>query len=145
MWSTADGYCTTETLRRFESESVPIVLVSEGPDAKRRILSDFGHALTVPNNKNQSKLQLEMRDLALMMSAIGIIQHTPSAWSSYSSVVAMARRIPLFSTWRGSQNRLDSFAAAGGTPKELTSCDPADPDAAIEKFLQSISSRLQQN
>jgi hypothetical protein len=42
-----------------------------------------------------------MRDFAVLLNATGIIQHSTTAWSSYSSVPAMIRGIPLLSTWLG--------------------------------------------
>ncbi len=39
-----------------------------------QVLADFGHSLVLLSNKGQSKIELEMRDLALMLDAAGIIQ-----------------------------------------------------------------------
>ncbi len=137
----ASDYCTREVLEWLEKQEVPVIVISNDDVAKRRILSDFGHSLVIPSNKGHSKISLEMRDLAIMMQSVGLVQHTPSAWSSYSSTVAMARHIPLFSTWHGPYNVLTRFEEAGGKPEELTSCNSSGMQESIAKFWREVESK----
>lgn len=67
-----------------------------------------------------------MSDVALMMRSVGIVQHVNGGWSSFSSVIAMSKQIPLLTTHRHAWNRLDDFAGKGGCPKELMKCDQMD-------------------
>ena len=70
-------------------------------------------------------------DFAVLLNATAIIQHATNAWSSYSSVPAMIRGIPLLNTWIGpndvaTQNTsmvglLRYFEENGGCPVELRS------------------------
>ena len=69
-----------------------------------------------------TKIQREISDIALMMGAAAIVQHVQAGWSSFSSVVAMAKQIPLVTTLRRGWNRLDDFSAHGGCPRELMKC-----------------------
>ena len=91
--------------------------------------------MIVPTKRRLSKIEMEMRDWALMMKATGIIQHAPTAWSSYSSVVAMAKQIPLFSTWMQQPNVLTDFEAVGGCPKELTGYHNSNVDSVMAILL----------
>jgi hypothetical protein len=77
----------------------------------------------MPFIRGVSKIQNEMSDIAYMMGAAGIVQHVSGGWSSFSSVVAMAKQIPLITTQRYGFNRLDEFAGKGGSPQELMKCD----------------------
>ena len=129
----ASLYCTREVLESIERhETVPIVLVSEDDLAKRLVLSDFGHVITVLNNRGLTKLQQETRDVAVLLRANAIVQHSPHGWSAFSSFAAMARGIPLLNTWRGGDSLLDRFHAAGGVPDELMTCP------SLEKFMSLL-------
>ena len=45
----SSAYCTFDILAKLSNYDIPVVLISDDEDAKRRLLSDFGHLLTVPN------------------------------------------------------------------------------------------------
>ena len=74
-----------------------------------------------------------MSDVSYMMGAAGIVQHVQAGWSSFSSVVAMAKQIPLITTQRYGFNRLDDFAGKGGSPHELMKCDQ------VETFFSALN------
>ena len=51
-------------------------------------------------------------------------QHAPAGWSAFSSLPAMARGIPLYSTWTGADSLVAHFAGMGGRVPELRGCHP---------------------
>ena len=61
----------------------------------------------------------------------------------YSSVPAMARGIPLLSTWTGEDSRLYDFDSAGGRPAELLSCHHDHPRLSVLKFGEAVTTRVQ--
>ena len=44
------------------------------PHTRPQILADFGHSLTVLSRKGLKGIEREMRDLALLLGAAGIVQ-----------------------------------------------------------------------
>jgi len=90
-----------------------------------------------------------MRDFAVLLNATGIIQHSTNAWSSYSSVPAMMRGIPLLNTWIGpndvaTQNTsmvglLRYFEENGGCPVELRS---SKRNEQISAFVDIVARML---
>jgi len=61
-------------------------------------------------------------DMALLLSADGIIQHAPPGYSSYSNVPAMAKGIPLISTFKGQYHRFKLHLESGEIPSEFYTC-----------------------
>jgi len=93
---------TVKVLRRIPGH-VPVVVVTDDDSRLNAMLS-----MAAPYGANITRLhQLpdelanRMRDFAVLLKATGIIQHAVNAWSSYSSVPAMMRGIPLLNTWIG--------------------------------------------
>ena len=93
---------TVEVLRRIP-DHVPVVVVTDDDnllDAVLSIAAPYAAKITrlrpLPD-----ELANRMRDFAVLLNATGIIQHSTNAWSSYSSVPAMIRGIPLLNTWLG--------------------------------------------
>jgi hypothetical protein len=85
-----------------------------------------------------------MQDFQLLLGATGIIQHSTGAWSSYSSVAAMAYGIPLLNTWVTGNPEdnsatyvgvLASFDSNGGVPAELKS---AHREEDVRVFLDTM-------
>lgn len=82
------------------------------------------------------------RDFRILLGAIGIIQHSPSGWSAFSSLASMLRQIPLINTWIGPLFRHDSRAKYLGIlagvesavvcPEELQSANREDE---VEKWI----------
>ena len=138
---------TVEVLRRIPGH-VYVVVVTDDDNQFNEMLSVSGPF--VANITRLSPLPDKsvtmMRDFAVLLNATGIIQHSTNAWSSYSSVPAMMRGIPLLNTWIGgadlrSQNTssvglLRSFAENGGCPVELTS---SRRDAQISAFMDIVA------
>ena len=148
-------HCTFDILSELTKYEVPVFLISDDDVAKRRLLSDFGHHVTAQNKRycpacctvtdlacivmegmngrGLSKIQGEVMDVALLMGAAAIVQHVEKGWSSFSSVVAMAKQIPLVTTLRHGWNRLDDFATKGSCPQELMKCDQ------LHKFWDALN------
>ena len=64
-----------------------------------------------------------LQDMSLALSATAIVQHASEGWSSFTSVPAMARGIPLINTFEGSDHRFDLFRSHGQVPRELYTCE----------------------
>jgi hypothetical protein len=64
-----------------------------------------------------------LSDLQILLGATGIVQHASEGWSSYSSVPAMAKAIPLINTYTGLDHRYKVFARYGEVPPEFHMCD----------------------
>ncbi len=58
----------------------------------------------------------------LALSAVAIVQHASTGWSSYTSVPAMAKGIPLINTFTGNNHRFDLFSKHGEIPSEFYAC-----------------------
>jgi hypothetical protein len=137
---------TAEVLRRLPAH-VPVVVVTDDHTQLHELLS--AAAPYVANVTMFCPIHDEavkrLCDFALLLNASGIIQHSTNAWSSYSSVPAMMRGIPLLNTWIGraelrphntsSVGLLHSFAENGGCPIELTS---SKWDAQISAFMDMV-------
>ena len=67
-----------------------------------------------------------LQDVLLALSAVAIVQHASTGWSSFTSVPAMARGIPLINTFTGSNHRFDLFSQYGFVPREFYSCHKAE-------------------
>jgi hypothetical protein len=138
---------TAEVLRRIPVH-VPVVVVTDDHTQLHELLSTT--APYVANVTFSCSLRDEaakrLCDFALLLNATGIIQHSTNAWSSYSSVPAMMRGIPLLNTWIGgadlrshntsSVGLLRSFAENGGCPVELSS---SRRDAQISAFMDIVA------
>jgi hypothetical protein len=82
----------------------------------------------------------------VLLNVTAIIQHSANAWSSYSSVPAMIRTIPLLNTWIGGPDLahhktsniglLRYFEDNGDCPLELTS---SKQDKQISAFLDAVA------
>jgi hypothetical protein len=93
---------TVEVLRRIPGH-VHVVVVTDDESSCNEMLS-----AGAPYRANITRLSAlpdalaqRMRDFAVLLNATGIIQHAVEAWSSYSSVPAIMRGIPLLNTWIG--------------------------------------------
>lgn len=64
-----------------------------------------------------------LQDMSLALSATAIVQHASEGWSSFTSVPAMARGIPLINTFNGSNHRYEQFRSHGKVPRELYTCE----------------------
>lgn len=105
-WATVGRYCTHEVLRAAVQRGWQVILVSDSPDVVEKITHDyptvtdaFQHYPASVRAANATKLQREAADVAIMMRARGIVQHSPLGWSSFSSSVALIKQVPILSTW----------------------------------------------
>jgi hypothetical protein len=141
---------TVEVLRRIPGH-VPVVVVTDDDKRLNEMLSvaaPFAANITrlrpIPD-----KLVTMIRDFAVLLNATGIIQHSTNAWSSYSSVPAMMRGIPLLNTWVGpndlalentsSVGLLRYFEENGGCPVELRS---SKRNEQISAFVDTVARML---
>ncbi len=63
-----------------------------------------------------------LADMQLAMNAVAIVQHASEGWSSFTSVPAMAKSIPLINTYEGEGHRHAVFSHHGGLPVEFHMC-----------------------
>ena len=70
--------------------------------------------------------------MQLALNAAAIVQHALDGWSSFSSVPAMAKSIPLINTFYGREHRHTLFAHHNGLPEEFHTC------MDMPRFLQRI-------
>ena len=75
-------------------------------------------------------------DMRLLLGAAAIIQHASEGWSSFSSVPAMAKGIPLLNTFSGDGHRYDLFHANGHVPAEFYRC------RQTRRFVDIVWARL---
>jgi len=146
-----DKYCTYEALTFIHNEhsELPIFLISEDQSAKRRILADFGHVLSMISFQSDNdqiidkKLFNELKDMQMMMRAVGIIQHAPLSWSAFSSHISAAKSIPLLNTWKDTNklfnNRGYVDQTLGSIPSEILICEPENTMRQIIEFSKRIS------
>lgn len=80
-------------------------------------------------------------DMQLILGASAIVQHASEGWSSYSSVPAMAKGIPLINTYKGGGHRYSFFLQHGDLPPEFFTC------RQIRRFVEKTASlaALQRN
>lgn len=73
-------------------------------------------------------------DFRLALGAAAIVQHASTGWSSFTSVPAMAKGIPLINTFYGSNHRVVDLLGRyeGGIPNDFYSC------AQAEAFMESV-------
>ena len=104
------------------------------------------HVVVISNNLTWASTTLQQNkvsfiqgsafeDMGLMLSARGIIQHAPPGYSSYSNVPAMAKGIPLISTFRGPHHRFKRFLEHGDVPNEFYTC------STQKAFFQRVVAR----
>jgi len=141
---------TIEVLRRIPGH-IPVVVVTDDDRRLNAMLS-----LAAPYKANITRLRKlpnelanKMRDFAVLLNATGIIQHAVHAWSSYSSVPAMMRGIPLLNTWVGREEAnlknaskvglLRNFEENGGCPVELRSSKRTEE---VSVFINTVTSQM---
>ena len=78
-------------------------------------------------------------DMQLALNAVAIVQHASEGWSSFTSVPAMAKSIPLINTYNGREHRHAFFAHHGGLPAEFHTC------MDIQAFIQTVARRFSQH
>ena len=105
--------------------------ISDDDALLARIIKNVSNVTVIMAPHAMDRYEKMMMDFRALLGASGIIQHASHGWSSYSSVAAMSRGIPLLNTWIGpGENRdamylgtLAGFARTGGCPPELRSAN----------------------
>lgn len=79
-------------------------------------------------------------DMQLAMNAAGIVQHASEGWSSFTSVPAMAKSVPLINTYEGEGHRHGGFSHYGGLPEEFHMCgDVVDFAALVSRRIKRLA------
>lgn len=141
---------TPEVLRRIPGH-VPVVVVTDDDHQFNEMLSVAApYAANITRTPRLSDASANrLCDFAVLLNATAIIQHSTNAWSSFSSVPAMMRGIPLLNTWIGrndvaQQNTsmvglLRYFEENGGCPVELRS---SKRNEQISAFVDTVARML---
>ena len=108
-------FCTHRVVSSALKLGLKVVAIGLNLAWARGELQGFGDRVTFTEGT-------AFEDMALMLSAAGIIQHAPRGYSSYSSVPSMAKGIPLISTYNGPLHRLQQLQQSGELPSEFYTC-----------------------
>lgn len=122
-----ESFCTHSAVRMLLTTGVEIHVVSNSPACARRWVA---HADSM-HLQNSTAAE----DMQLLLGAAAIIQHASEGWSSFSSVPAMAKGIPLLNTYTGDGHRYDIFHANGHVPAEFFQC------RQMQRFINAMSAR----
>ena len=114
-------FCTRRILSAILRRDYPVILISDDLAFAQEAVAP--HVLPIANGT-------AFEDMALLLGALGIVQHSPTGYSSYSSVPAMARGIPLINTYKGEDHRYRLFDEL---PSEFHTC------AQRKRFLKRLS------
>lgn len=108
-----DDFCTGRVVRALQRKGWRIVAITNNASWANEHLPD-SLAIRAPSSAYD--------DMMLMANARGIVQHAHNAWSSFSTVPAMARGIPIITTFAGRSSFLDTLQVVGGVPPGLYTC-----------------------
>ena len=91
--------------------NIPVIIVNND----QSLLHNFTifNKLDFPT-KNLNKEEKDLYDMRILMNSIGIIQYSPRAWSAFSNIASLIRKVPLLSTYKGKDNRILDFNSKGG-------------------------------
>lgn len=109
------SFCTQAVLRRLHAEKVYMKVISNNHSLSMQWMRGLPSVHLVHSSS-------AFQDMVLALSAVAIVQHATAGWSSYTSVPAMARGIPLINTFTGSNHRFDLFSRHGKVPREFYRC-----------------------
>jgi len=124
--------CTKRVIRKLTQRGLRLRLISNNMSMALRVLDDmpfWNEYLDDITYQDESALQ----DMKLVLGATAIVQHAPGGWSSYTSVPAMAKEIPLINTASGLNHRFDYFEQFGELPPELYTC------LQINRFVSKVT------
>lgn len=110
-----DQFCTPAVLQELRSAGVRVRVISNNHSLSMQWLRGLPSMELVHSSS-------AFKDMVLALSAVAIVQHASHGWSSYTSVPAMARGIPLINTYTGENHRYAFFKHYGEVPRELHSC-----------------------
>ena len=120
-------FCTLKVLSSVLKRGHKVVVISDDLEHAWGALQPHSDMLTFSRGT-------AFDDMAVLLGATGIVQHSPTGYSSYSSVPAMARGIPLLNTYMGDDHRYSSFLEM---PKEFHTC------AQRKRFVRRLATRVQ--
>lgn len=124
-------FCTRSVIEQLQKAGVYMKVISNN------------HSFSMHWLRGLPSLQLvypksAFHDMLLALNAAAIVQHSSTGWSSYTSVPAMARNIPLINTYTGPEHRYDFFKNHGEVPREFHRCHEiaAFMRKAMDKYTQ---------
>jgi hypothetical protein len=130
------SFCTKDVLRGLHALGGYMKVVSN----KHRLSMKWMRGLPSMNVVHTRSPYMDMK---LALSAVAIVQHAPHGWSSFTSVPAMAKEIPLINTFTGADHRFNLFAEHNGLPAEFYSCQRMKD--FLEVALKSYKRHLQKS
>ena len=112
-------FCTRKVVASLLDLGVPVLVISNNISWATSTL----HHLAGISFINASSA---FEDMALLLSSTAIVQHAVHGYSSYSNVPAMAKGIPLLSTYKGPYHRFKEWRDTGlgetAIPSEFHDC-----------------------
>lgn len=108
-------FCTRAVLQALHAEKVYMKVISNNHSFSMQWMRGMPSVHLVHSSS-------AFQDVLLALSAVAIVQHASTGWSSYTSVPAMARGVPLINTFTGSNHRFDLFKRQGEVPREFYMC-----------------------
>ena len=126
----ASLFCTHKVVANALNDGVNVVAISNDLEWAREAMTSLKKDILFINGS-------AFEDMSLLLSADGIIQHAPPGYSSYSNVPAMARGIPLISTYKGQHHRFKMHMEVGEIPSEFFTC------SRKRSFQQRVVQKLQ--
>lgn len=110
-----DPFCTPAVLQELHAAGVYVKVISNNHSLSMQWLGGLPSVHLVHSSS-------AFKDMVLALSAVAIVQHASQGWSSYTSVPAMARGIPLINTYTGGNHRYEHFKQYGEVPREFHRC-----------------------
>ena len=129
-WNPA-SYCTHRALSMVLKHGYSVVVISNDLQWAHKALHPHNDTPGVTFS-NSSAFQ----GMSLLLNAVGIIQHAPQGYSSFSNVPSMAHGIPLLSTFKGEKHRYFWYNELGEVPPEFFHC------MQRKAFMQRLASRF---
>lgn len=108
-------FCTRLVIQRLHAQGVYMKVISNNHSFSMSWLTGLP-SIHLVHTKSP------YQDILLALSAAAIVQHASTGWSSYTSVPAMAKGIPLINTFTGKNHRFDLFRKHGAVPSEFYAC-----------------------
>ena len=109
------SFCTRKVIQRLHAAGVNVRVISNNSTMTSRWLEGL-------HNVHILEQGTAWADMSLVLGAAAIVQHASEGWSSYTSVPAMAKEIPLINTYKGMRHRYSFFLQYGDLPPEFYSC-----------------------
>jgi hypothetical protein len=111
--------CTRDVVRKLQAAGVNLRIISNDYDQTLPWLYGL-HPVSFTVSGTA------WTDMQVSLGAAAIVQHASGGWSSYTSVPAMAKEIPLINTYYGAGHRYSLFSQYGDIPPEFMTCSQTD-------------------